>query len=384
MRSKPSGRLRRLAAASSAEAFLVELPADVAGILIGPAGSRLAAIESETGKLFAFETKDGLPDDHLAVLAEGPASEIEPRALPVSAGDELDVRLEEVHLRHPEDAIARLDGYVIAVADAAAQVGETLRVRIERATRTVAYARLAQAQATEEPVEAGVVAEEGEEEALETLRKRTTRRGTRGGRGRKKPVAAAESTGEAEAEPDQPRKLRRCSGRRTARSPRRRRRRRRAAGREEAEAGRSRLQRRPRRRRTSRLQPRMPRRKLCPRPRTMEQRLLPTGVRLPRSERGAAREAVGAGRSPRRLGRPRPRMLERQRWPRSSRPRRPRSRQRVTAQRFRPTEKQPRRSERGAARAAAGAGASLLPRLLRQPSPRRARSSRSSRTSSNR
>ena len=193
--------LRRLAAASSAEAFLVELPADVAGILIGPAGARLAAIESETGKLFAFETKDGLPDDHLAVLAEGPASEIEPRALPVSAGDELDVRLQEVHLRHPEDAIARLDGYVIAVADAAAQVGETLRIRIERATRTVAYARLAQAQATEEPVEAGVVAEEGEEEALETLRKRTTRRGTRGGRGRKKPVAAAESTGEAEAEP---------------------------------------------------------------------------------------------------------------------------------------------------------------------------------------
>ena len=56
----------------------------------------------------------------------------------VAAGDELDVRLEEVHLRHPEDAIARLDGYVIAVGGAASRVGETVSVRIERATRTVA------------------------------------------------------------------------------------------------------------------------------------------------------------------------------------------------------------------------------------------------------
>ena len=196
-------RLRRLAATSPSEAFLVELPPHVAAILIGPGGSRLAAVEDETGRLFAFETKDDLPDDHFAVLAEGKASEIEPKALPVAAGDELDVRLEEVHLRHPEDAIARLDGYVIAVGGAASRVGETVSVRIERATRTVAYAGLAGVEAVEAPVEAGAVAEEGEEEALESLKKRT-RRGTRGGRSRKKPAPATKAAEEpaAEAEPE--------------------------------------------------------------------------------------------------------------------------------------------------------------------------------------
>ena len=34
----------------------------------------------------------------------------------------------EKHKHHPDDAIGRLDGYVIAVAGAAGQVGETVRV----------------------------------------------------------------------------------------------------------------------------------------------------------------------------------------------------------------------------------------------------------------
>ncbi len=54
-------RLRRLVASSAAEAFIVELPTEVARILIGPAGSRLAEIERETGRRFAFETRDDLP-----------------------------------------------------------------------------------------------------------------------------------------------------------------------------------------------------------------------------------------------------------------------------------------------------------------------------------
>ena len=158
-------RLRQLAASSSAEAILVELPPHVAGILIGPAGVRLAEIEKETGKRFAFETRDDLPLDHFAVLAEGSIEEIEPRALPVSAGQELELKLDEVHLRHPEDAIARLDGYVIAVGGAAGSVGKRVRIRIERATRTVAYASIADAELVEAPIEAGSVAEEVDGEA---------------------------------------------------------------------------------------------------------------------------------------------------------------------------------------------------------------------------
>ena len=179
-------RLRRLAASAAAEAFLVELPSQVAGILIGPAGARLAELEHETGKRFAFETRDDLPPDHFGVLAEGSAEEIEPKALPVREGDELELELEEVHLYHPEDAIARLDGYVVSVADAAGRVGERVLVRIQRATRTVAYAIVANLAEVEAPVEAGVVAEEDDAGAVAA--KPRARRGTSTGRARKKPA----------------------------------------------------------------------------------------------------------------------------------------------------------------------------------------------------
>ncbi len=188
-------RLRRAVVGSSSEAFLVELPSRVAGILIGPAGSRLAEIEDETGKLFAFETSDDLPTDHFAILAEGAVADIELRALPVSPGDVLELKLEEPHLLHPEDAIARLDGYVVSVAGGAARLGKKVSVRIERATRTVAYAAIAQATPVEAPVEAGVLVEE-DADAVPVPKKRT-RRGTRGGRGRAKPTAAAAVDGAA-------------------------------------------------------------------------------------------------------------------------------------------------------------------------------------------
>ncbi len=189
--------LRRLVASSSAEAFIVELPTEVARILIGPAGSRLAEIERETGRRFAFETRDDLAADHISVIAEGSSEEIEPKALPVREGDELEVQLEEVHLHHRTDAIARLDGYVVAVAGAASLVGQTVRVRIGRATRTVGYATLASAAATEGPVEVGALAEE-EDGAVEAP-KRKTRRGTRGGQSRKKPAGETMEAGPTDA-----------------------------------------------------------------------------------------------------------------------------------------------------------------------------------------
>jgi len=221
-------RLRRLVASSESEGFLVELNSHVAGILIGPGGSRLTDVEAETGRRFAFETKDALPPDHLRVLAEGPAAEIEAQGLPVSPGQELLVKLEARHLLNEGDAIARLDGYVIAVAGAGSKVGRRMKIRIERATRTSAYAVLTSTKAVEKPVEATdldeletdakpkrrrsrakkpaelAVEEQVAEDALagepaaempgaeaEERPKKRTRRGSRGGRGRKKKVTDA-------------------------------------------------------------------------------------------------------------------------------------------------------------------------------------------------
>jgi ribonuclease G len=191
-------KLRALAASSKHEAFLVELSSDVAGILIGPGGSRLDELERETGRRFAFKTKKTWVPSHFAVVAKGKAATIDPQAFPVSIGQELEVELLEEHLHDEGDAIARLDGYVITVADAAGRVGETVRVRIEHAGRTSAAAVLSDGAA---PSEEGPPAEESTP-AEETPRKKKTRRGTRGGRGRKRKPAAT-ATAEAEAPPSE-------------------------------------------------------------------------------------------------------------------------------------------------------------------------------------
>jgi ribonuclease G len=189
-------RLRGLVRASKSEAFLVELNAQVAGILIGPGASRLDELEKETGRRFAFKTRPRVAPSYFAVLAEGPAAEIDPQAFPVVAGQELELELEETHLHDDGDAIARLDGYVITVAGAGGSVGEKVKVRIEHAGRTSAHAVLAgepSADGSSPPIAQGGEGEEAKP-------KRKTRRGSRGGRGRRKKTASVPSVAEASQE----------------------------------------------------------------------------------------------------------------------------------------------------------------------------------------
>jgi len=187
-------RLRRLVAESKSESFLVELNSQVATLLVGPGGSRLAELEKETGRRFALKGRQRAPHDHFAVLSEGKSAEVEPQAFPVEPGQELEVELEEAHLHTETDAIARLDGYVITVAGAAAQVGEKVEIRIEDVGKTSAHAVLVSEDADKAPPDAETPKPEGEKP------KRKTRRGSRGGRGRKKkPAAAQEASTETTA-----------------------------------------------------------------------------------------------------------------------------------------------------------------------------------------
>jgi ribonuclease G len=187
--------LRRLVLTSRHQAYLIELNSRVAGILIGPGASRLLDLERETGRRFFFETKDDLHSDHFAVLDRGPVSRLEAKSLPVAAGDELEVKIEAAHLHSDGDAVARLNGYVIAVAGAAGKIGKKVRVRIERPTRSVAYATLVGADQIEAPVEAGT--ELDREDTGEQPKR--SRRG--GSRSRRKP--AAKPTAPKQAEPQQ-------------------------------------------------------------------------------------------------------------------------------------------------------------------------------------
>jgi ribonuclease G len=134
--------LREIAPQSKAEAFLVQVHPRVAAILIGGGGKPLRELEEETGKHFHFEGSESIPLDSFKVSAEGTRAEIEQRALPFQQGEEVLIRIEEPHMYNIDDAIAKINGYVISVSGGGPFVGESKLVRINEVKRTAAYATL--------------------------------------------------------------------------------------------------------------------------------------------------------------------------------------------------------------------------------------------------
>jgi ribonuclease G len=237
-------RLRTLAAGSRAQAFQIEVSPKTASLLLGTGGKRLAEIEEASKKRFFLVAKDGVHADHAAVLAEGKLADLQPDA-PIAEGAEVDVKLVEVDKHDAGSAAGKLDGLNVVVGGAAKLVGKKAKVRIERVLDGVAYAALlnaaekpaepitfeseaekptrapsrakkpaeleAETELAEEPVDEPVeltvaeveVAEEPEDEPEEATEgettpsadgvpvKKKTRRGSRGGRNRKKKPAGA-------------------------------------------------------------------------------------------------------------------------------------------------------------------------------------------------
>ncbi len=245
-------RLRALAASKPrTKAFRVELNAHVAELLIGPGAARLEEIDALTKRRFFVQARDGVSHDYFTVLDEGTVEKLAPAGAPVTEGQSLELKLVEVGRHDAAAGIGKLDGWSIAVGGAAKLVGKKVNVRVQRVLDGVAYAALADGQAAAAPVPitaeaqaekptrasrakkaepeaaeilvedehdeeiAAAVAEdtdEGEALAAEPATaappKKRTRRGSRGGRGRKKPAgvsangAAVESPPAATSEPE--------------------------------------------------------------------------------------------------------------------------------------------------------------------------------------
>src|SRR5690349_5035232 len=139
-------RLRELVAdagGDSPEAYLVRLNPKVTAYFTADGARMLHAVEAETRKSFHFEGTEGLPLDHFAITAVGTRAEIEERAVPFREGEEVHVDIVEPHMYSEDDAVAKIDGYLIEVTDAIPYVGEKKLVRIEDAGRTAARAVLA-------------------------------------------------------------------------------------------------------------------------------------------------------------------------------------------------------------------------------------------------
>ncbi len=245
-------RLRALAAGSRAQAFRVELAEPIASALVGPGARRLVELEALTKKRFFLEGKPETHLDHFVVVSEGKLADLAPKA-PVAEDAESMLQLVEVDRYDAAAAVGKLDGLDVVVADAASMVGKRVKVRVERVLDGRAYAVLvrktkeapepltAEGEAEKptrkpparkgtgaakeaEPVEVDepvVVEPEAEAEAEEEAEaepeeqaeatdeapqpKKKTRRGSRGGRKRKKPsTAQAAQTADAETEGESP------------------------------------------------------------------------------------------------------------------------------------------------------------------------------------
>jgi ribonuclease G len=183
-----SRRLRELAREPGrAEALLIRMHPRVSGEFVGNGGWLLKSLEEDTGKRFHFEGSEGLPLDHFDVAFEGTREEVEERALPFRVGEEVFVQIVEPHMYNVDDAVAKIDGYIISVARAQPFIGDKRLVRIEEVGRTSATARLVD---EPEPPADGASGRGGDDD----LQSRPRRRGRRGGRRRSRAKATESSS----------------------------------------------------------------------------------------------------------------------------------------------------------------------------------------------
>src|SRR5204863_3304861 len=117
------------------------------------------------------------------VVASGTRAEIEERAVPFRTGDEVLVHIIEPHMYNVDDAVAKIDSYIVSVTGGFPYVGTKQLVRIEDVGRTSATADLVDA----DPQVSG------DGDALPSTAKRRGRRG-----GRRRSRAKAETTPSAE------------------------------------------------------------------------------------------------------------------------------------------------------------------------------------------
>jgi ribonuclease G len=141
-------RLRELAARAprKIEAFLIRMHPHVSSQFTGNGARVLHALEAETGRHFHFTGSEGLPHDHFDIVLEGSDADVREQAIPFREGDEVLVTIVEPHMYEVDDAVAKVDGYIISVVDGGAHVGEKRLVRIEEAGRSAATAVLVEGQ----------------------------------------------------------------------------------------------------------------------------------------------------------------------------------------------------------------------------------------------
>jgi ribonuclease G len=142
MNRKVRREIKRILRHADSEAILVEVHPSVAALLIGSGGQNLRELERELDKSIYIKGSDDCHIEDLNLRALGSKQEVEERALPVQAGEVLELQVEEPHVSNLWDGIARVEGYVVDIEGAGDRVGEKVKVEITKAFRTYAKAKI--------------------------------------------------------------------------------------------------------------------------------------------------------------------------------------------------------------------------------------------------
>ena len=173
------------------EAFLVRINPRVTACFTADGARDAARARGRHRALLQLQGLRGAAARPLRDRPGGPARRrSRRRAVPFREGEEVHVDIVEPHMYSEDDAVAKVDGYMIEVTDAIPYVGEKMLVRIEEAGRTSARAVLADvaeeaAAATEERAKARERAAKRAATAARNRRARSRRRRAvrlRGGR----------------------------------------------------------------------------------------------------------------------------------------------------------------------------------------------------------
>ena len=133
-------KIRNLARESNSKAFLIKLNPTIASLVIGKGGKNLANLEYITKKYVAIKSDENLPLDAFEIMSEGLANDIKEAAKPFRIGDILDLEVEEHYSHNRNDALSRVEGYVVQIIDGRKYIGTRTKVEIKSISKTSAVA----------------------------------------------------------------------------------------------------------------------------------------------------------------------------------------------------------------------------------------------------
>ena len=131
-------KIRKLAKESPNKAFLIKLNPSIAAQIIGKGGQNLKNLESLTRKYLAVKSDENLPLDAFIIDAQGDITDIQKASRPFKIGDIIDIEVEKQYSHNRNDALSRVEGYVIQIINGRHYIGKRAKVEVTSISKTSA------------------------------------------------------------------------------------------------------------------------------------------------------------------------------------------------------------------------------------------------------